>query len=162
MNRRVFTLLLVALFLFCSSAFAAVGIRNNGGILGAATDININGATLDGSVAIANNLCTSNSGVVVIPTSTTELNVSYKTNKVVVTTRTVTLGSGTPNQVLHIVAIDRVSGTLTIAPSLATGWSKATMDSDGEALTLLYVDSTTGWVILGYSGTTITATNASQ
>ena len=63
-----------------------------------------------------------------------------------------TLADGLPGQLLKIVlAGDGGDGTLT--PSTSTGWATAVLADVKDSLTLLYVNDTVGWIVLGYSGT---------
>ena len=95
-------------------------------------------------------------------TSDTVIPVTYNTVRITISSRTCTLANGVKGQVLTLIGIDAVSGTLTIVPAKATGWSSATIATDGYSLILLYIDDTTGWVINGYAGTTINYVNSSS
>jgi hypothetical protein len=97
-----------------------------------------------------------------ITTSTTVIPLTYSIVKIVGSARTCTLANGTPGQVITLVLVDRVSGTLTITPATSTGWSGATMDANGEQLTLRYIDSTYGWVVVGAFDATVTGMNSSS
>lgn len=63
-----------------------------------------------------------------------------------------TLADGLPGQTLHIyLAADGGDGTLT--PTTKTGFSTIVFADVKDSVTLLFVDSTVGWVITGYAGT---------
>lgn len=96
-----------------------------------------------------------------ITTSTTVIPLTYNIVKITgSSTKTCTLANGTPGQVLTIVLVDYITGTITIAPATSTGWATATMAANGYSIIVRYVDSTYGWVIEGYSGTTINYKNS--
>lgn len=97
-------------------------------------------------------------GVSTMVTDITEIPLGYSVVKMVCATKTNTLANGYPGQVITLVAVDQ-TGTLTISPASSTGWLSATMDANGETLTLYY-DSVSGWMIQGYVGTTITLKNS--
>ncbi len=62
-----------------------------------------------------------------------------------------TLANGLPGQLLKIVlTTDGGDGTLT--PTTATGWATIVFGDAGDSATLLYVNDTIGWIILGLSG----------
>ena len=107
-------------------------------------------------------LGTSQGGQVLLTTSDVTIDPSYDVVEIVATTRNVTLSDGVPGQVLQIVSVLYSSGTMTIAPTTSTGWYKATMDANGETLSLQYVNDTYGWVIQGYYGTTISSWGVSH
>jgi hypothetical protein len=77
----------------------------------------------------------------------------------VISGRTNTLSDGLPGQVIHLIGYNRIAGTLTITPATSYGWFNATMDADGESLSLLYLNNTQGWIVIGAVGTTITQKN---
>lgn len=76
------------------------------------------------------------------------------------TTPGTTLIDGTPGQVLVLVIKALMtSGTWKVTPETSTGWTYVTLDTQGDTVSLLYVDDTIGWIITGNSGATITQTN---
>lgn len=95
-------------------------------------------------------------------TTDTVIPVTYATVRITISSRTCTLANGVKGQVLTLVGIDAISGTVTISPATSTGWASVAMATNGHSLTLLYVDDTTGWIIIGYSGVTITYKNSSS
>ena len=63
------------------------------------------------------------------------------------------LQNGTAGQILAMsVTTDGGAGVVT--PVTATGWVTATLTVVGDGLTVMYVDDTVGWVVLGSYGTT--------
>lgn len=63
-----------------------------------------------------------------------------------------TLANGTPGQVLVIhLAVDG-GGTGTLTPTTKTGFATIVFADAKDTAALLYVDDTTGWVILGTAG----------
>ena len=62
-----------------------------------------------------------------------------------------TLADGDPGQVLVLnLTTDGGDGTLT--PATATGWATIVFADAGDQATLLYVDDTIGWILLGAKG----------
>lgn len=64
-----------------------------------------------------------------------------------------TLANGVPGQILTIVLVTDGGGNGTLTPVTKTGWSYIVFADPGDTASLLYVDDTVGWVILGLSGT---------
>jgi len=68
-----------------------------------------------------------------------------------------TLANGTPGQIVKFFAIGRVgSDTAVITPATSTGFSTATLGANNSFVTLQYINSTIGWIILAYSSTAVT------
>lgn len=63
-----------------------------------------------------------------------------------------TLADGQRGQVLQIDLETDGGGDGTLTPSTATGWATVVFADAGDRATLLYVDDTVGWIILGLSG----------
>jgi hypothetical protein len=66
---------------------------------------------------------------------------------------TLTLANGTAGQVLSI-SCTAASGTGTLTPTTATGFVDISFIAAGDTATLMYVDDTVGWVVLGTAGVT--------
>lgn len=67
-----------------------------------------------------------------------------------------TLANGTKGQILKIYIISRAgSGTYILTPTTKSGFSTLTFDAAAEEATLLYLNDTLGWIILGSNGVTI-------
>lgn len=62
-----------------------------------------------------------------------------------------TLADGEPGQVLNIYMTTAV-GASTLTPATSTGWATIVLDTAGDQCTLLYVDDTVGWIIIGATG----------
>lgn len=63
-----------------------------------------------------------------------------------------TLADGDPGQVLVINLTTDGGGDGTLTPATSTGWATIVFADAGDQAVLLYVDDTTGWIILGLSG----------
>lgn len=67
-----------------------------------------------------------------------------------------TLANGAQGQIIHIVIdCSNGSGSYTLTPAIATGFSSVSINALGDSVTLLFLDNTNGWVIIGSSGATI-------
>jgi hypothetical protein len=63
-----------------------------------------------------------------------------------------TLADGLPGQGLIIdLAVDG-NGDGTLTPATSTGWATIVFADAGDQATLMYVDDTVGWIILGMNG----------
>lgn len=63
-----------------------------------------------------------------------------------------TLADGQRGQILQLDLETDGGGTGTLTPATATGWATVVFADAGDRATLLYVDDTVGWIILGLSG----------
>lgn len=63
-----------------------------------------------------------------------------------------TLADGVAGQVLKVILATDGGGTGTLTPSTSTGWATIVFADAGDQATLLYVDDTVGWIIVGLSG----------
>jgi hypothetical protein len=81
------------------------------------------------------------------------------------TSRSIALGNGTPGQMLTITLAAATGGTLYItndqvSPAVftmtKTGWDDIAMNAALDCVTLLYVDDTYGWIIIGGNSITVT------
>ena len=67
-----------------------------------------------------------------------------------------TLANGVSGQVIIIEAASVTnSGTFVITPTLKTGFATVTLAAALDSVTLLYVDDTYGWVVVGIRGATV-------
>jgi hypothetical protein len=65
-----------------------------------------------------------------------------------------TLAAGSKGQMLTIILNSRTgSNTIVITPATCTGFTTVTLDAAKEYITVLYVDSTVGWIVIGGTGT---------
>jgi hypothetical protein len=63
-----------------------------------------------------------------------------------------TLADGTPGQILSIVLVTDGTGDGTLTPTTCTGFATIVFADAGDQASLLYVNDTIGWIILGTSG----------
>lgn len=63
-----------------------------------------------------------------------------------------TLADGVPGQVLTIILTVDGGGTGTLTPATKTGYTTIAFADAGDVATLMFVDSTVGWIILGTAG----------
>lgn len=63
-----------------------------------------------------------------------------------------TLANGKPSQILFINLITDGGGDGTLTPVTSTGWATIVFADAGDRATLLYVDDSIGWIIIGLSG----------
>mgnify|MGYP001297306168 CR=1 FL=1 len=65
-----------------------------------------------------------------------------------------TLADGSDGQIITVLAISRAgSGTAVVTPTTKSGYSTVTLDAAWEYVTLLFVDTTVGWVIVATNAT---------
>ena len=62
-----------------------------------------------------------------------------------------TLADGEPGQVLNIYAT-AAAGDGTLTPATSTGFATLVFGEDGDQCTLLYVNDTIGWIVIGATG----------
>ena len=96
-------------------------------------------------------------GVSTVPTDVTEMDsTGYSLFSVFVTTRTLNLSNGEEGEVITLVGRDCTdTGTLTITATTKTGWTSISMDAVNDSVTLLYIDSVSGWIIIGPNSVSI-------
>lgn len=67
-----------------------------------------------------------------------------------------TLANGLQGQMLKIIlATKGSSGNFVLTPTTKTGYATITFNSAGDQATLLFVDNTAGWIIVGETGTAV-------
>lgn len=171
--KKMFSLLAIAGLLLSSTvSFASVGIRNNGTMIGTATDLNFGCGsgtnaviTADGSIYNINcspNLNTTgvaNGGAVSMTTLDSAVSIAYSyTRKAIASlasggTQTGTLANGYPGQMMTIlITTVGSSGTWTLTPTTSTGWASLKFTAAKDLAVLLYVNDTVGWVVASYDG----------
>lgn len=64
-----------------------------------------------------------------------------------------TLANGVPGQELTISLTTDGGGDGTLTPTTVTGFATVVFADAKDTVTLLYVDNTVGWIMLGYYGT---------
>ena len=65
-----------------------------------------------------------------------------------------TIADGEPGQISVINLTTDGGGDGTLTPATSTGWATIVFADAGDQVTLLYVDDTIGWIILGCFGLT--------
>lgn len=166
--------------LLAAPCFGAVGVNNNPDdtetYVGEATNICFEGqeVTFDGSkvTVLANGHKAGVTANVSTESHLTSAALAYGTVAVTFSkNKKVTIANGTPGQMITIfiatntgytsgvdyytITDDGVDG-VTAAALLATGWDDIALDAQYDSVTLLYVDDTYGWIIVGQYGATIT------
>jgi len=173
--RKLFALvILVALVFSASDIFAAVGYEKEGEHIGQATDINIQGnSTFDGSVLtiIANGhkdgVTTNVSNESNILAAQLAYGVIDRTELACndVRNHSVALANGSKGQMVTLLLSATTSGVWLITDDQVssgvftmtkTGWDDIALNSALDTVTLLYVDDTYGWIIVGQYGVTVT------
>ena len=92
------------------------------------------------------------STIVAIPTGYSVVKLSCTTSVGTVNT----LAKGRKGQILTIVSSAQTgSDTIVITPTLTYGFTTATIGVATTSVTLLYVDVTFGWIVIGNNGATI-------
>ena len=164
----VVLIMLCLLLLSCGSSFATVGVYKEGTYQGEASDLEVAAgqgvaAFTEGdkanipigtdifAVGVYNGSATS------VVTDITALSSAYKTYEVYVATRTLTLANGEPGQIVTFYTkTTSDTGTTTITATTKTCWTSAAMDTVGDLITLMYVDDTIGWIVIGTNSITVT------
>ena len=176
MKKLIGLAVVIALLSFVACADAAVGYRKDGVYQGAVADINIDGfAEQDGRVMtiFANG---ARSGVTAVVTGkVTDMTgddflnygvIQFADHGTGVISRSIALADGVPGQILTIM-LTASTGTFTlyitddgIASTVftmtKTGWDDIALGTALDSVTLLYVDDTVGWIIIGGNGHTVT------
>lgn len=63
-----------------------------------------------------------------------------------------TLANGTAGQLLTIILVTDGGGDGTLTPTTMTGFATIVFADAGDTVTLLYIDGTVGWIIVGTTG----------
>ena len=92
------------------------------------------------------------STIIAIPTGYSIVKLSCTTGVGTVNT----LAKGRKGQILTIVSSAQTgSDTIVITPTLTYGFTTATIGVATTSVTLLYVDDTFGWIVIGNNGATV-------
>ena len=68
-----------------------------------------------------------------------------------------TLADGIQGQIIKIViTCVNATGSYKLTPTTKTGFTSITFDARGDQATLLFLDNTNGWIIIGETGTVVT------
>lgn len=175
----VFLAVAFAVILTSPVCYGAVGYKKDGTMQGAATDIDFreSNTTFDGSTVTVFGNGYKDGVSTVVTGSVSNLTAEYLSYGVLVlsnlgamnetggTVRSIALANGTPGQMLTIIITAATGGTLyitddRIAPSVftmtKTGWDDIALNAALDSVTLLYVDDTYGWIVVGGNSVTIT------
>lgn len=165
--RKLFSIAIaIALLFSCASVWASVGYQKDGENSGTASKINIErGWTdFDGSTLTiyANGYAGGVTSNVSTESNLTSAALAYGFIRIAGggPAKYLTLADGEAGQMLTIQMVARDGANVVIGnygPTMGTktGWSTITFDTALDSVTLLYLDSTSGWIVVGNSGTTI-------
>lgn len=159
--KKLFVLITTLLLFNASPLFASVGIWEDGNPTGTVTDFEFQGSsfTNNGSRWTFNLLLAgaADGGATSMTTTDTAVSTSYVlVRKAIGPTvgQVGTLADGSPGQIQTIFITERSgSGTFVLTPTTTTGFETITFDAVGEYATLMFADSTTGWIMLSTTGT---------
>jgi hypothetical protein len=174
---RKFIAITVALLFASSFAYATVAVNDIDGYVGEATNIYIEGqdADFDGSqvTVLANGHKEGATANVSGESNLTDAALAYGVILIADTgaldassCRYIALADGTPGQMVTISLVAATAGTLYITDdkvndavfgdTTATGWDDIAFNAALDSVTLLFVDTTYGWVIIGSNSVTVT------
>ena len=180
MKKLIGIAIVLALLSFVCSAEAAVGVKKDGVYEGAATNIDIKGGNSEmvGNTVVlfANGYKTGVTGESVTRSVSQESHITSAALAYGVIERIgldfsdvagnnwdCTLADGEPGQMVTIMLTGRTSGYWMITDDdptatqiTKTGWDDILFDAVLDSVTLLYVDDSIGWIIVGNVGCTIT------
>lgn len=88
------------------------------------------------------------SGSLAIPTS-----YALVIKAITQTATPLTLANGVPGQILTFQVSTMASGGAILTPTTCTGFTTITFDAAKEYVTLLYIDDTYGWILIGTNAT---------
>ena len=156
--------LALALLLLPSLCFGAIDVRRTNGTgvsqLGSVDTIEVgNAGTVQGNVLVLGYTYI-DGGTSTMVSGPNAIPVTYKTVHMDLTngnTITSTLANGTNGQVLTLdVTVNPSTAYVwTLTPATKTGYSTITLGHVGSTVTLLFVNSTVGWVVVDQKGATI-------
>lgn len=154
--------LVVMLILSAVPAFAAVGLKIGVTPTGTCTDlaftgnvISNNGSTCTIPLQLAGS---ANGGAASMSSNDTDVSPSYAfiRKNIGFSAQAGTLADGSPGQMLTILISQEVAtGSFVLTPTTKTGYASLTFDNPGDLATLLFVDSTIGWVLVAGNALTV-------
>lgn len=166
--KKIAAVLLIAL-LSSVTAFASVGYYKEGEHIGVATDINVQGnSTFDKTTVtmIANGHKDGVTTNVSTESNLTSAALAYGTVCLQAgSAKSIALANGSKGQMVTFILTTYDGATITITDDQVssavftmtkTGWDDIALNSELDSVTLLYLDDTNGWVIVGNNGATIT------
>jgi hypothetical protein len=165
--RKLIWFAVLALLFFVSPAFASVAIDDIDGYVGEATRLDIEGQEVENDGSTVTILANGHKEGVTTNVSTesnlTSAALAYGVVKLVIgSTRYVSLDNGTAGQMITFIVTTAGGGTVYITDDKVadadtkTGWDDIALTELNDSVTLLYVDDTYGWIIVGQVGATIT------
>lgn len=142
--------------------FSAVGLNIDGTPTGTCTDLRFtgnvisnNGSTCTLSMILAG---TANGGAATMTSNDTAVSTSYALVKknIGFNAQAGTLADGSPGQMLSILITQEVAtGTFVLTPTTKSGFASLTFNDPGDMATLLFIDSTTGWILVAAQSVTV-------
>ena len=165
-------LIVLGLVLIPAIGQASIGYQINGTMTGQVHDINFTGPstltksggaltvpTVDATLIAAG---AGNGGATSMATSTTAIPVTYSFVNMRIDTdaafRAKTLANGKKGQILVLnVYCQEAANVLTVTPSNSATFLRLEFNAVGDQAVLLYVDDTTGWVLLSSTSVTVVA-----
>ena len=175
MRKLIGIAVVLALLSFVGSAYGAVGYEKEGERKGTATDLNVQGnCTFDNSVLtiIANGHRDGVTANVSGESNLLAAALAYGTISIADTgaldgsgARYIALANGSKGQIVTIQLVAATGGTLYITDDKVssgvftmtkTGWDDIALNAALDQVTLLYVDDTYGWIIIGQYAIAVT------
>lgn len=162
----------LVMLLAAAPCFGSVAVKDSNDTdgeryVGEATAINFEGqrVTFDGSkvTVLANGHKDGVTTNVSTESNLTSAALSYGVVKLVIgSTRYVSIANGTPGQMITFIVTTAGGGTVYItddkkaSADTKTGWDDIALTELNDSVTLLYVNDTIGWIIVGQQGATVT------
>lgn len=169
MRKCLVAIMVIALLLSSSIAYASVGYKKDGADVGNATtlDLRATHSALTGSVVTfyANGY---KDGVTTNSSQESNLDSAALAYGVILllgdsNSKSISIANGSEGQVITIIMSEYSPYTITLTDDQVasstvtkTGWDDIAFDARGDMITLLYVDDTYGWIIIGNNGCTVT------
>ena len=168
-------IVLALVMLLSAPCFGSVGVQKDGVHSGTATDINISRGNSSFNGSTLTIFGSGYSGGVTAPVTAKVTNISgtdflsygvinFADHGTGVTSRSIAIANGTPGQMLT-VTLAAFTGTFTLYITddevastymTKTGWDDIAFNAALDSVTLLYVDDTVGWIVIGGNSVTIT------
>jgi hypothetical protein len=161
----------IALLSFSVSAFATVAVNDIDGYVGEVTNVYVEGqdVSFDGSqvTILANGHKEGATANVSTESNLTSAALAYGIILLEAgSAKSIALADGTPGQMITIISSTYDGKTITITDdsvndvvfgdTTATGWDDIAVDTAFDSITLLFLDTTYGWIIVANNGCTIT------
>lgn len=164
--KKLWTIALI-LALFAGTAYAIVAVDDDGDYIGEAVTLDFDRglvASKSGSTVTvaATGYKEGETTNVSTESSLTSAALAYGLISLQVgSAKTIGLSDGDVGQMITVRCSVRDGASAVIwkyataTPITCTGWSTLTFDTQGDSITLLWLDDTTGWVIVGNNGVTV-------